>query len=135
MTNAIDNEISKALGWKRRHKYGVADKERRTYVSGSTVIVFDSRDEMIRYSELDLEQRAGVISELELQVPYAIVMNGHLCGTYFADFRYKGVDGRIFIEDVKSKGTRTREYRLKKKLVEAQYGIRIVEVEIDHKGR
>jgi len=46
-------------------------------------------------------------------------------GVYKADFRYRE-QSRIVVEDVK--GMSTVVYRLKKRLVEAQYGIRIQEL-------
>lgn len=53
-------------------------------------------------------------------------MNGKKICKYIADFRVTYADGRIEVVDVK--GVRTGVYRLKKKLVEAQYGIIIIEV-------
>jgi hypothetical protein len=58
---------------------------------------------------------------------YAISINGRHCFEYFADFKYNE-RGRTVIEDVKSKGTRTDVYRIKKKCVEAAYEIEITEV-------
>lgn len=104
---------------------------------------FASKREAARYQELKLLERAGKIEDLELQPEFAIhvpIMTGTVKGAvksvpvrsvpvavYRADFAY--VDwysgGRV-VEDVK--GVRTPVYRLKKKLVEAQYGVRIHEV-------
>ena len=50
---------------------------------------------------------------------------GQVIGRYRADFAYQTTDGTI-IEDVK--GVRTALYTWKKKHVEAEYGVRIVEV-------
>lgn len=69
-------------------------------------------------------QRAGQITELRRQVPYVIEINGkHIC-KWIADFVYLK-DGIEHVED--SKGFKTPEYRLKRKLVEAIYGFRILE--------
>jgi hypothetical protein len=46
--------------------------------------------------------------------------------TYIADFTYFEKDGQQVIEDVK--GVRTPVYRLKKKIIEAEYGIAITEI-------
>lgn len=108
-------------------KYGA----QRTTVGDQT---FDSKREARRYVELTMLQRAGVICWLERQVPYLLyapalraAADGELVivGTWLADFRYVE-GGRVVIEDVK--GVKTAVYRLKKKLVEATYGVRIVEV-------
>ena len=48
-------------------------------------------------------------------------------GKYIADFRYRaGRQGLLVVEDVK--GFKTPLYRWKKKHVEAQYGITVVEI-------
>ena len=53
------------------------------------------------------------------------VQGGAIVGKYYADFKYTK-DGKQVYED--SKGVRTAIYRLKKKIVEAVYNIKIVEV-------
>lgn len=60
------------------------------------------------------------------QVPFQVELNGKKICKYIADFKVTYANGRVEIVDVK--GVRTDVYRLKKKLVEAQYGIVIVEV-------
>jgi hypothetical protein len=93
----------------------------KTVVDGMT---FDSKREAQRWHELILEQRAGHISALRRQVPFAITINRmHVCD-YIADFVYVR-NGAEVVED--SKGFRTEMYRLKKKLVRAVYGVEIVE--------
>ena len=95
---------------------------------------FASQKEARRYSELKLLQAAGEIRELELQPAFPIYAANRfsqqpleLICTYKADFRYRsGPRGLLVIEDVK--GMKTPVYRLKKKFVEAQYGIQITEV-------
>lgn len=87
--------------------------------------VFDSRAEARRFSELRLWEKSGEIKDLECQPKFDVTVNGkHICN-YLADFRYT-IEGRQVVEDVK--GVKTPVYRLKKKLVEAIYGIEIVEV-------
>ena len=104
----------------RRNKYGVSPKADRT-VDG---IVFDSKKEAKRYGELKLLEKVGEITNLEIQPKFACVVNGKkICG-YVADFRYETQNGEV-IEDVK--GIKTRIYSLKKKLVEALFGIEITE--------
>lgn len=89
-------------------------------------IVFDSKREANRYSELKLLLRAGTITELHIQPAFDVAVNGVPICRYIADFRYTALDGKVTVEDVK--GMRTPAYRLKKKLVEALYGIRILEL-------
>ena len=91
-------------------------------------IRFDSRKEAARYSELKLLEKAGEINEVTLQPEYHVYIRGQKICTYKADFRYWQGATRI-VEDVKSPATRKNPtYRLKKKLVEAVYGIKICEV-------
>ncbi len=76
-----------------------------------------------------LLERARLISEIELQPRYNLVVNEQKIGFYKADFRYRVTEtGAVVVEDVKSPATRTQVYRLKKKLVKALYNIDIVEV-------
>lgn len=92
-------------------------------------ILFDSQKEATRYQELQWMQRAGIIHCIEIQPRYDLVVNGYKIGFYKADFRYfEKATGEAVVEDVKSEATRTPVYRLKKKLMEALYGIEIVEV-------
>lgn len=98
---------------------------------------YDSRKEADRASTLKLLQRAGRISGLEEQVPYVLIpyqrdQNGKLLEReckYIADFVYKDeATGEWVVEDVKSPATKTKEYRIKKKLMLWVHGIRIREV-------
>ena len=98
----------------------------KTTING---ITFDSKHEASRYQELLLLQRAGIIKNLELQVPFAIIVNGKKICKYIADFQYVDVSsGKVVTEDAKSPATRTPTYQIKKKLVAAIYGVQIVEV-------
>ena len=94
-------------------------------------ITFDSQREANRYAELKMLERAGCISNLRLQVKYAIVEpHKREDGTtergafYIADFAYFGGEKEV-VED--AKGYRTPEYILKRKLMLERYGIRILE--------
>ncbi len=100
-----------------RSKYGAV----KTTVDG---IVFHSKLEARQWSELRLQERGGLISNLERQVSYCLKLNGILIANYVADFRYQR-DGVTVVAD--SKGVRTPVYRLKKKLMQALYGIEIQE--------
>lgn len=96
----------------------------RTSVDG---ITFDSLLEARRYGELKIEVMASTITDLEVHKPFSLNVNGiHICD-YESDFVYRR-DGKFVVEDVKSKPTVTRLYRVKKKLMRAIHGIEIQEV-------
>lgn len=110
-------------------------------------IVFDSRKEGRRYTELLLLQRAGEISNLQRQVEYELLPNQYyveqrysesgkklknkytllerkVC--YVADFVYTDKDGKVIVED--TKGFRTKEFVIKRKLMLYIHGIKIKEI-------
>lgn len=107
--------------------------------------VFDSIKERNRYLELVSLQKKGVISDLQLQVRFTLiptqrepdkigVRGGKIKGkvierecAYIADFTY--FDNRTkekVVED--TKGFRTPDYKLKRKLMLWVHGIRVKEV-------
>jgi hypothetical protein len=95
---------------------------RKTEIDG---ILFDSRREANRYLELRLLEKAGEITNLELQPRFRMDVNGmHVCD-YIADFRYQEGE-KTMVQDVK--GVRTDVYRIKRKLLKAIHGIDVVEV-------
>ncbi len=103
----------------RKGRYGVNKIE----IDG---IVFDSPAEGRRYGILKSEEKLGKIQNLRFQVDYPYKENGIHCFVYRSDFNYTIVEtGEEIVEDVK--GFRTDVYRLKKKLIEARYGIVISE--------
>lgn len=104
---------------KRPHKYGA----KAVVIDG---IRFPSQRQGNRYAELKLLARAGEIMELELEVDIPFTWDGKVIFNYRADFTYFDRRCHKVVEDVK--GVRTEVYKLKKKLIEAQHGIKIVEV-------
>jgi hypothetical protein len=99
----------------------------KTEVDG---IVFDSKKEANRYGELKLLLRVGEIRDLKLQVKYRLITEPFKM-SYTADFVFEelqrnGKWERV-VEDVKSAGTRTREYLRKKRLMKSIHGIEIRE--------
>lgn len=98
-------------------------KAKKTVVDN---ITFDSKKEANRYCELKLLERAKVISNLQLQVPYILIPKSKYgCAIkYIADFVYEE-NNKIVIEDVK--GVKTPVYRIKKRLMAEQFGIVIKE--------
>ena len=112
--------------------------------------VFDSKREARRYGELLFLEKCGAISDLKRQVTYELVptqkekstkvyKKGRKKGqpiegrviekavTYIADFVYTDTaTGKTVVED--SKGMRTRDYIIKRKLMLFIHGIKIHEV-------
>lgn len=112
-------------------------KNRKAVIDG---ITFDSRKEADRYMELRLLEKAGEIQNLHRQVKFVLIpkqyskteftkkgkqrLAEHEC-SYVADFVYK--KGReTIVED--TKGYRTADYIIKRKLLLYMYGIRIKEI-------
>ena len=91
-------------------------------------LYFASQDEHHRYQELKLLEKAGEITDLELQPKWELLpkftdFNGgkHQAITYKADFMYTDKDGIVIVEDVKSPPTMTQTYKIKKKLLLFRY--------------
>jgi len=88
-------------------------------------ITFDSKQEAARYGELQLQQMAGLITQLTVHAVLPIYYGTVLVCNYKCDFQYFRAGARV-VEDVK--GFSTDVYKLKKKLVKAVYGIDITEI-------
>lgn len=109
-------------------------------------LTFDSLKEYRRYCELALLEKAGQITELKPQVPFELLpaqyetferygkkgqrlKDGSRCiekaVIYRADFVYKE-NGKIIVED--TKGFKTKDYILKRKMMLYFHGIKIKEV-------
>lgn len=97
-------------------------------------IRFDGRKEARRYDELMVMLRAGIISDLRLQ-PQFTLQESYITETgeriravrYTADFSYR-FGGKLVVEDVKSKPTRTKEYLRNRKFMRSKFGIDIQEI-------
>lgn len=105
--------------------------------------VFDSKKEAHRYLVLKRLLENGAISELELQKSYELIPTQREPSTltkrgkekkgkvieksvkYIADFVYKKGD-EIIVED--TKGCKTKDYIIKRKLMLYVHGIRIREI-------
>ena len=99
---------------------------KHTVVDG---ITFDSKAEAARYAELKLMLRAGTIEQLAVHVPFLLTVGGILIAKYEADFVYYDTVTRVrIVEDVKSNGTKTREYVIKKRLMKAIHNVDITEI-------
>ena len=100
---------------------------KKTVVDG---IEFDSAKEAKRYAKLRALEEAGKIQGLRLQVPFELLPSFECEGVkyrgmkYIADFVYYRNGVRV-VED--TKGWKTQEYRLKKKLMAYMNHINIKE--------
>ena len=96
-------------------------------------MIFDSKKEARRYMELKILQQAGEISGLECQkifelIPKQVDENGKCIERecrYIADFVYLK-DGEMIVED--TKGYKTPDYIIKRKLMLKVHGIRVREI-------
>lgn len=120
---------------KKRSKYG----NRKVVRDG---IKFDSEREAARFSELKVLRAMGKIRDLRLQANFTLVegyttIEGKRIKpmVYRADFTYKRAaepdcNGTVYwlreVED--AKGAKTKDYLLKKKLMQDKFGITIREV-------
>ena len=111
-------------------------------------MTFDSKKELRRYKELLLLKEAGTIQNLQTQVKFVLIptqreassevyKKGPNAGklkpgkviekecAYIADFVYSE-NGKMIVED--TKGFKTKEYIIKRKLMLYNYGIRVKEI-------
>lgn len=104
---------------------------------------YDSKKEYRRAQALKVYEKQGVISDLQEQVSYELVPTQYeqvgetargkpimrcveRAVKYIADFVYKDKDGNEIVED--TKGMRTPEYIIKRKLMLYLKGIKIREI-------
>ena len=117
--------LSDLLGTrKRRSKHGNV----KTTIGSEK---YDSKREASRHQSLLLEQRAGSIAGLRRQVRYMLIPSQRRADgkaerpvTYIADFVYER-DGATIVED--SKGMRTRDYIMKRKMMLFFHNVSIIE--------
>ncbi len=95
-------------------------------------VTFDSRKEFDRWQQLRFLERGGVIQDLRRQVPFTLIPSqrggdGKVVERpvrYIADFVYTK-DGETVVED--TKGMKTPDYIIKRKLMLYIHKIRILE--------
>ena len=107
-------------------KYG----NRKVMVNG---IEFASSKEATRYWELWLMEQNNYIKDLRTQVPYELIppqkgaLRNERAVKYVADFVYwDNEKEQEVVED--TKGFRTKEYIIKRKLMKYIHGIEVVEI-------
>lgn len=92
-------------------------------------IKFDSKKESQYYGTLKMLKKKGEVVDFQMQVPFPIEVNGIHIAKYLLDFKVE-YKNRVEYIDVKAKSKdgkwiTTDVFRLKKKLIEAIYGIEI----------
>ena len=125
------------MSWNRTPKY----RNRKVERDGMT---FDSKKEYTRWCELKLLEQAGEIKDLQRQVKLVLIpaqrepdiigkrggiKKGKLLEhevSYVADFIYTDKDGKWVVED--TKGMRTKDYVIKRKMLLFLWGIKITEL-------
>lgn len=104
-------------------------RNKKTELDG---IKFDSKREATRYSQLRLLEKAGHIRDLSLQPKFTLLDTQRRADgkaeravIYIADFMYFEGE-QCVVED--SKGVKTPDYVIKRKLMLAKHGITVKEV-------
>ena len=125
----------------RKNKYGA-----KKITDTETGYVFDSKKEYRRWLELRIMEKTGRITKLQRQVKFVLIpaqyeryerysdktgkrlKDGMRCvekeTSYVADFVYE-IAGKTFVED--TKGFRTADYIIKRKLMLQVHGVKIKE--------
>lgn len=88
-------------------------------------ITFDSKKEAVHYAYLKSLEKKGVITDLQLQTKLDFKIDGKKIFTYKPDFEYNDEFGHHYI-DVKTPATeKNAVFRLKRKLIENYYKVKI----------
>lgn len=90
--------------------------------------VFASKRESRRYEDLLLLQKMDKITMLECQVKWTLVpsQQGERPVIYISDFQYFDDKGKFHVED--TKGFKTKDYVIKRKLLLWVHGVKIEEI-------
>lgn len=91
---------------------------------------YDSKHEANTAANLHALNRAGVIRDLKEQVRFELIpkQEGELPCFYVADFEYFDEDGQRVVMD--TKGFKTKDYIIKRKLMLWVHKIRITEISV-----
>lgn len=113
---------------------GPAKKPGKTKYNNKKVTVdgveYDSQDEYGRFRELQLMEQAGLIKNLRYHERYILFKKSKWGReiAYEPDFVYETTDsGETIVEDFKCAATKTRLYRLKKRMMAEFFGIVVQE--------
>ena len=99
----------------RRNKYNAI----KTVVNGQTC---DSKLEAKHYANLLLAEKQGAITDLKLHPRYPVEVCGKKICTVVLDFEYIQEGEKKYVD---SKGVYTNESKLRHKLLEAVYNIKV----------
>jgi hypothetical protein len=88
---------------------------------------FDSLGEASHFVVLEAKLRRGEIKNLVCHPSFELKIGSVRIGKYTADFSYEQ-DGVTIVEDYKASATKTEAYGLRKKLMLALHGIKVIEV-------
>lgn len=128
--SAFNSGEGKVTTQKKTQQRGSKYGNKKVEVDG---IQFDSKKEARRYLELKAMEAAGEIKNLRRQFKFLLIPSQRIDGkvverevSYVADFTYYDKDGSFIVED--TKGFRTPDYILKRKMMLFFLGIRIREV-------
>ena len=113
----------------KESKYHAKQTDRT--LSDGTVIRFDSKKEAAYYDQLKVHQQLGIVKDIRCQVQFLLkpaytdgdTGERYRAINYLADFTfYRLEDGewKYHIVDTKSRGTKTADYALKKKIMADQ---------------
>jgi hypothetical protein len=106
----------------------VGSKYRNVECAAGDGTIFGSQKERNRYEELLLLERLGEIEKLERQVKWVLIpkQGSERAVKYYSDFQYFDKRGKFHVED--TKGMRTKEYVIKRKLLKWIHGVTIEEL-------
>ena len=139
-------QIREQIAGKQLKETKYRNKKTPRMLANGVTIMFDSQKEALRYDELRLLLKAGRIRDLKLQVEFTVreaytTAEGYRVRAirYVADFTYDELLNpnrpsyelpvwRYVVEDVKTPGTKTRTYEMKKKLFIEKNQMQIREV-------
>ena len=122
LTRAEGREYFNGRAPKGTGRYTVAPKSQRL-VDG---IQFDSMADAMRYSQLKTKSLIGEVVDLKYHHIFDCIINGVKVCRYEVDFAFIDGEGVQRYEEVK-RGTsgKERDWRIRRKLVEALYGVTI----------
>lgn len=93
---------------------------------------FQSKHEFNRYQQLDLQQKAGLITNLQTQHRFVIAERTRMFNeaTYLADFTYNNEHGLFIVED--AKGKETAKFTVQKKLMFEKHNLVVILIKERH---
>ena len=104
-------------------------RNRKTVVDG---ITFDSKGEYAKWQELQLMEKAGLITNLQRQVTFVLAPSVVLDGRkrpemrFTADFQFLDSDGQLVVADFKNPTTANETaFKMRRHLMRSVHGIEV----------